>query len=443
MIKVPATPEGVPAIRTLISEGINVNVTLLFARERVRGGGPRLSSRASRRARPRASHVGARRQRGQLLREPHRHASVDALHRGEAEDGRRARTRRARRPRAARWRSPTRSSPTRATRRSSPARAGRRSRAKGAQSQRVLWASTGTKNPQLQRRPLRRGADRPRHGQHRAAGHARAFRDHGRPRAEPRGGRRRRATASLDDLEKSGISLRKVTDDLLADGVKQVRRAVHEAARARSSAAAAKPTRRASTRRRYALPAAAAGEGRRAARRRWDAEGGTRRLFAGRRVAVDGHRRGELDRLDRHRRAAARRPEAAARPAARRSRKEGFTHVAAARHGRIEPLPRSAGRRPSAAIAGVAGAARPRLHRSGAGQGDRGQDRPRETLFIVSSKSGSTLEPNIFKAYFFDRVKQARRRRQGGQPLHRRHRSRLEPREGSAARRLPPHLRRA
>src|SRR5712691_11191282 len=33
MIKVPATPEGVPAIRTLLTEGINVNVTLLFARE--------------------------------------------------------------------------------------------------------------------------------------------------------------------------------------------------------------------------------------------------------------------------------------------------------------------------------------------------------------------------------------------------------------------------
>jgi transaldolase/glucose-6-phosphate isomerase len=29
------------------------------------------------------------------------------------------------------------------------------------------------------------------------------------------------------------------------------------------------------------------------------------------------------------------------------------------------------------------------------------------TLFIVSSKSGSTLEPNIFKAYFFDRVSRA------------------------------------
>ena len=33
MIKVPATAEGIPAIKTLISEGINVNVTLLFAVE--------------------------------------------------------------------------------------------------------------------------------------------------------------------------------------------------------------------------------------------------------------------------------------------------------------------------------------------------------------------------------------------------------------------------
>jgi transaldolase/glucose-6-phosphate isomerase len=33
MIKVPATPEGIPAIRELISESINVNVTLLFSRD--------------------------------------------------------------------------------------------------------------------------------------------------------------------------------------------------------------------------------------------------------------------------------------------------------------------------------------------------------------------------------------------------------------------------
>ena len=31
MIKVPATPAGIPAIETLIGEGINVNVTLIFS----------------------------------------------------------------------------------------------------------------------------------------------------------------------------------------------------------------------------------------------------------------------------------------------------------------------------------------------------------------------------------------------------------------------------
>ena len=34
MVKIPATPEGVPAIRTMISEGRNINVTLIFSLER-------------------------------------------------------------------------------------------------------------------------------------------------------------------------------------------------------------------------------------------------------------------------------------------------------------------------------------------------------------------------------------------------------------------------
>ncbi len=33
MVKVPATPEGIPAVQQLISEGLNINVTLLFAQE--------------------------------------------------------------------------------------------------------------------------------------------------------------------------------------------------------------------------------------------------------------------------------------------------------------------------------------------------------------------------------------------------------------------------
>ena len=36
MVKVPATPEGVPAIETLIGEGININVTMLFALDNYR-----------------------------------------------------------------------------------------------------------------------------------------------------------------------------------------------------------------------------------------------------------------------------------------------------------------------------------------------------------------------------------------------------------------------
>lgn len=36
MIKVPATPEGIPAIRSLIADGINVNVTLIFSRSAYR-----------------------------------------------------------------------------------------------------------------------------------------------------------------------------------------------------------------------------------------------------------------------------------------------------------------------------------------------------------------------------------------------------------------------
>src|ERR1700756_5986363 len=33
MVKVPGTPEGLPAIQQLVSEGMNINVTLLFAQE--------------------------------------------------------------------------------------------------------------------------------------------------------------------------------------------------------------------------------------------------------------------------------------------------------------------------------------------------------------------------------------------------------------------------
>ena len=48
-----------------------------------------------------------------------------------------------------------------------------------------------------------------------------------------------------------------------------------------------------------------------------------------------------------------------------------------------------------------------------------------KTLFIVSSKSGSTLEPNIFMEYFFDRVGTVRVKDKVGRTLRRGDRSRL------------------
>ena len=45
--------------------------------------------------------------------------------------------------------------------------------AKGAQTQRLLWASTSTKNPEVSRRALRRRTDRRRHRRHHSAGHLR------------------------------------------------------------------------------------------------------------------------------------------------------------------------------------------------------------------------------------------------------------------------------
>ena len=137
----------------------------------------------------------------------------------------------------------------------------------------------------------------------------------------------------------------------------------------------------------------------------WDAQGGTRRLFAGDATLWTGSDEAswlgwlgiveaELDDLT------------ALRALQEEVKRGGLHPRAAARHGRLEPVPR-----------GLEGdlrqgprlprAARPRLHRPGAGAAVEEKVDLAKTLFIVASKSGSTLEPNIFKAYFFDRVKQA------------------------------------
>ena len=218
-------------------------------------------------------------QRGQLLREPHRQRGGRAPRRSSSRrpPGRR---RRASRASWARWRSPTPSSPTRATSGSSHGPRWEALAAKGAQTQRVLWASTGTKNPQLLGRALRGGADRPGYREHGAAGHPRRL-PRSRPAAgQPGRGRRGGAGRRWRRSRRSGISLAKVTDDLLAGRAQEVRRPLHEAPEGGRAALPRRPTRRASTPRPIrSLPPSAAEVAERL--KAWDAEGGTRRLFAG------------------------------------------------------------------------------------------------------------------------------------------------------------------
>ena len=81
---------------------------------------------------------------------------------------------------------------------------------------------------------------------------------------------------------------------------------------------------------------------------------------------------------------------------------------AAARHGRVEPVSGSA----AAFVRQNRGF--PELHVLDSTDPAQiraiwsGRSILRKTLFIVSSKSGSTLEPNIFKQYFFERVRPRR-----------------------------------
>ena len=195
-----------PRSATLISEGINVNVTLLFAQRGLR------ARRRGLHRRPR----GARRRGGDRRRV----ASVASffVSRIDTRGRRAARGEAARRPRGAdkaRLAALLRQGRHRQRQARLPALQEDLRRpalealaAKGAQTQRVLWASTGTKNPQLPRRALRRGADRPRHRQHRAARDARRL---PRPRPAARRASRRTSTSAMrrrsTTLEKAGISL--------------------------------------------------------------------------------------------------------------------------------------------------------------------------------------------------------------------------------------------
>jgi transaldolase len=217
MIKVPGTAEALPAIRRLLAEGVNVNITLLFSREAYR--------------QVAEAHLAALEERIGRGEDVSRLASVasffvsridaavdsrlDALAAGAGDDdlrrraeGLRGRTAIANAKLAYQdWRALV------ATPR------WQRLRGAGAMPQRLLWASTSTKDPRYRDVMYVEELIGPETVDTLPPATFEAFRDHGRVaptlEADVEGAR-----AALAELAALGISLDEVTERLLEDGVR-------------------------------------------------------------------------------------------------------------------------------------------------------------------------------------------------------------------------------
>jgi transaldolase / glucose-6-phosphate isomerase len=217
MIKIPATPEGLPAIRQALEEGININITLLFAQ-----------SAYEKVAEAYFAALEARAAKGQDVSHIASVASffvsridslvdskIDAMQKNETDSSKKALLESLRGKVAI-------ANARRTYAKYQELVGGPRWKAlagKGAQTQRLLWASTSTKNPKyrdvLYVEELI-GADTvdtiP-------PATFDAFRDHGKLRnslTENVAG----AHKTMSDLEAAGISMKEVTDKLIADAVK-------------------------------------------------------------------------------------------------------------------------------------------------------------------------------------------------------------------------------
>jgi transaldolase/glucose-6-phosphate isomerase len=217
MIKIPGTAEGLPAIRTAIGEGININVTLLFAQEvyvkvaeayiagledlAARGGNLKKEASVASFFISRIDSLVDSMIDAKLkaATDPQQQALLKSLLGKVAiANGKLTYQRYQKIFSGPRWQALA---------------------AKGAQTQRVLWASTSTKNPAyrdvLYAEELI-GSDTV---DTMPPATVDAFRDHGRLRNSltedvPA------AQKTMDDLAKAGISIKEVTDKLTDDGVK-------------------------------------------------------------------------------------------------------------------------------------------------------------------------------------------------------------------------------
>ncbi len=216
-IKVPGTPEAVPVIRSLLTEGINVNVTLLFSRAAY--------------ARVAEAHEAALEDRASRGQDISRVASVasffisrvDTMVDGELDRLAGASTSSGQKARAEALRGKVGIANAKLAYQDWKARTAEprwaRLAGKGAQPQRLLWASTSTKNPHYRDVMYVEELIGPETVDTMPPATFDAFRDHGRvrPTLEADVDGARRALADLADL---GISLDGVTDRLLVDAIR-------------------------------------------------------------------------------------------------------------------------------------------------------------------------------------------------------------------------------
>ena len=399
MIKVPGTAEGIPAFRQLISEGINVNVTLLFAQpvyeevaaafidgvEKFAASGGDISRVASV-----ASFFISR---------------IDVMVDSLVEDKLKKETDQARKQKlqgilgkvaiangkltyeayqrifsSPRWKALA---------------------AQGGQTQRVLWASTSTKNPKYRDVLYVEELIGPDTVNTIPPATLKDFRDHGKPRlslTEDLDGARK----TMADLAAVGISMKEVTDKLTVDGVKQFADAFDELLETVEN-----NTKRANTpqvnSQSPSLPAdldAAVKKN----LRDWRAAGKVKRLWQGDAslwtnedefkwlgwLGITDEQFANVSKL---------------KSFAEDVKSAGFSDILLLGMGGSSLCPEVL----SLTYPQTAGF--PRLHILDSTDPAEIQSVEKKmnlakTLFVVSSKSGSTLEPNIYKQYFFERMKQ-------------------------------------
>jgi transaldolase/glucose-6-phosphate isomerase len=399
MVKVPATSEGIPAIEQLISEGINVNVTLLFSREiyeRVTqayiNGLEKLASRGGD-VRTIASVASFFVSRIDTLLDSiiearvktSTHANEQALLQGimgkvAIANARLTYQRYKEIFRGDRW---------------------QKLAEKGAQTQRVLWASTSTKNPKYRDVTYVEELVGPDTVNTMPLSTIEAFRDHGRPRASLEESIEA-AHNTMKTLEQLDISMKECTDNLLREGVRlfadafdKLLNALDTRCKKVSSAKVNLQT--------YTLPDDILVKVKTTIED-WKINGKTRRLWAQDASlwtrTDEGNWLGWLDVIESELKNSQQ-----LQDIADEVKRAGFSHALLLGMGGSSLCPEVL----KMTFGKVKGY--PEFHVLDST--DPAQIKALEdnvdlanTLFIVSSKSGTTLEPNIFKQYYFEKVRQ-------------------------------------